>query len=390
MACFQGRRDSNILIRNHELGPAENKFGSRIGCLSPNGKVYDPFILSPGQGGGGTTTLIIDRHGRLVKHHISLGGTIRNCAGGPTPWDSWISCEEDVSTPATSNSVTKKHGYNFEVPADLREAVDPIPLVDMGRFNHEANATDPRTGCVYQTEDRGDSCFYKFEPKVRRVKKFGDLQKGGRLHAMAIEPGVLAACDNTILPMSGTGVDTRTGVRSFLGQPLPVSWVRIDEVDPEGDTVRAEAQLKGAAIFSRGEGAWYADGLIYFICTGGGDLGNGQVWAYNPRRETVTLLVESTSEGALDNPDNITVAPDGTLYLCEDGGGQQFVVGVDDAGDVFKFAHNNFTTSEFCGACFSDDGKFMFVNIQNPGITFVIFRDDRRPIMLDRGHRRHR
>ena len=384
MACFQGRRGSHILVRNHELGPAENKFGSRVGCLPPNGKVYDPFILPAGQGGGGTTTLIIDREGRLVRHWISLGGTIRNCAGGLTPWDSWISCEEDVSIPTGANNVTKKHGYNFEVPADLPEAVDPIPLIDMGRFNHEAVATDPQTGYVYETEDRGDSAFYKFVPKVRRARKFGDLQKGGRLYAMVIDPNVMAVCDGTIFPATGTSADTRTGVQSFLGQPLPVSWVEIEEVDPAGDTVRVEAQSKGAALFSRGEGMWYADGLIYFVCTGGGDQGNGQVWAYDPRREAVTLLVESTSGGALDNPDNITVGPDGALYMCEDGGGEQFVVGVDGNGDLFKFARNNFTTSEFCGACFSNDGRMMFVNIQGPGITYAIFRDDHRPIFVKR------
>lgn len=129
---------------------------------------------------------------------------------------------------------------------------------------------------------------------------------------------------------------------------------------------------------------WYADGLSYFVCTGGGDQGNGQVWAYDPRRETVTLLVESTSGGALDNPDNITVGPDGALYMCEDGGGEQFVVGVDGNGDLFKFARNNLNTSEFCGACFSNDGRMMFVNIQGPGITYAIFRDDHRPIFVKR------
>jgi secreted PhoX family phosphatase len=376
MACFQGRRGNYVLVRNHERNPG----GS--GCLPPNGKVYDPFLLAPGQGGGGTSTLILDRHGRLVHDYISLGGTIRNCAGGLTPWDSWISCEENTSTPTNSATVTKKHGYNFEVPALLGEAVDPIPLVAMGRFNHEAVACEPRSGHVYQTEDRGDSLFYRFIPHDRHPRRFGDLQQGGTLYAMVIDANTSAVCDGTNLPVTDASVDTRTGVQSFLGQPLPVSWVQLEDVDPAEDTLRFEGQAKGAALFARGEGAWYGDGLIYFVASGGGDMGNGQVWAYDPRRETVTLLVESTAEGVLDNPDNITVAPDGTLYLCEDGGGVDFVVGVDHDGNLFPFVENNFNTSEFCGACFSSDGRFMFVNMQSFGVTFAIYRDDRRPIAL--------
>lgn len=106
-------------------------------------------------------------------------------------------------------------------------------------------------------------------------------------------PNVVAVCDGTIFPVT----DTRTGVQSFLGQPLPVSWVEIEEVDPACDTVRIEAQSKGAALFSRGEGMWYGDGLIYFVVSGGGDQGNGPVWAYDPRPETVTLLVERFKGG---------------------------------------------------------------------------------------------
>lgn len=393
MACFTCRSGDYILVRNHELSPGEDKYGNSAGCLPPNGKVYDPFVLEAGQGGGGTSTLVLNRRGELLHDYVSLGGTIRNCAGGPTPWNSWISCEENTSTPANSDSVSKKHGYNFEVPAMLREAVDPIPLTAMGRFNHEAVACDPRSGFIYQTEDRGDSLFYMFVPAKRRPRQFGDLQQGGKLYAMVIDANLSAVCDGSALPIEGSGVDTRSNVQSFIGQPLPVTWVELEDVDPEEDTLRLEGQAKGAAIFSRGEGAWYGNGLIYFVASGGGDAGNGQVWAYDPKRQTVTLLVESTEESVLDNPDNITVAPDGTLYLCEDGGGEQYIVGVDDQGDLFQFAQNIYNTSETAGACFSSDGRFMFVNIQTFGVTLAIYRDDHRPIELiscgrGRGHGR--
>lgn len=382
MACFTCDPDTYILVRNHELSPAEDKYGNRTGCLPANGKVYDRFVLEAGQGGGGTSTLVLNRRGELLHDYISLGGTVRNCAGGPTPWHSWISCEENTSTPANSAFVRKKHGYNFEVPATLGEAVDPIPLTAMGRFNHEAVACDPCSGYIYQTEDRGDSLFYRFVPNKRCPNQFGDLQQGGTLYAMVIDSQVSAVCDGSALPIVGTGVDTRSHVQSFIGQPLPVTWVELEDVDPAEDTLRMEGQAKGAAVFSRGEGVWYGNGLIYFVATSGGDAGDGQVWAYDPNRQTVTLLVESTEESALDNPDNITVAPDGTLYLCEDGGGANCIVGVDDQGDLFTFAQNNYNTSEIAGACFSSDGRFMFVNIQTFGVTLVISRDDGRSIEL--------
>ncbi|NVK40005.1 MAG: DUF839 domain-containing protein [Oceanospirillaceae bacterium] len=393
MGCFQGREGNYILVRNHECS-----IGSSLKCVAPNGYNYDEFV--DGLAGGGTTTVIVDRNGRVVQDYVSLGGTIRNCAGGETPWGSWISCEENLTTPATDDRATVKHGYNFEVPSMAGEAVEPVPLVAMGRMNHEAIAVDPQTGFVYETEDRGDSAFYRFVPHVR-PNGFGDLQQGGDLYAMVIDLGQYSDCNGAELPqsvMQGTvQVDTRGTARGaagsmlpFLGQELKVRWVKLEDVDPVDDTLRFEAQAKGAAVFWRGEGAWTHHNSIYFVASGAGDEGEGQVWCYNPRTETIKLVVESTDETLLDGPDNITVARDGTLYLCEDGsGGQegdanygQYIVGVDKSGGLFQFAHNNVDTGEFCGACFSPDGKFMFVNSQNIGVTYAIWRDDGRSIYL--------
>lgn len=403
MACFRTRRGDFALVRNHELSIIENEAGSVAGCLAPNGRQYDPFAgIAAGLGGGGTSTLIIDRFGRRVRDYVSLGGTIRNCAGGPTPWSSWISCEENVTTPATDPLTTRRHGYNFEVPADLGEAVDPVPLVAMGRMNHEAVSVDPFTGIVYETEDRGDSCWYKFVPR-KRPHRYGDLQEGGELHALVIDPGQRSACTGEPLPTSllqgAEVVDTRGVARGapasmlpFLGQPLRAHWARIDEVDPAGDTLRLEAQAKGAAVFWRGEGAWQHNGRHYWVCSGAGDAGEGQVWCYNPWTETATLLLESTDENLLDGPDNLTIAGDGTLYLCEDGSAGspgdanfgQYVVGVDGAGGLFQFAHNLLDTSEFAGACFAPGDRIMAVNAQGLGVTYSIWREDGRAIALDR------
>ena len=353
MAAFEGPAASTILVRNHEMSPTEVKFGNAAGVD------VDPSLKWGRMARGGTSTLVIDQQGRLVRHFGSLGGTWNNCAGGATPWRSWLTCEETFSVSAAGTPDEKKHGYVYEVPADAEAAVQAVAIPGMGRFSHEATATDPETGYVYETEDRSDSCFYRYRPV-----QYGNLRApGGVLEAMVIDG----------MPRHNTkaSADAAIGV----GDTRPVSWVQIEAPDPAGDTVRAEAQNKGAAIFYRGEGMWYSSGLIYFVSTGDASAASahwGQVWAYDPRAQTVTLVVQSPGMGVLDAPDNITVGPDGRLYLYEDGGGEQFVVQVNQAGEFSQVLRNVLNTSEFCGGCFSHDGRFMFVNIQSPGITCVV------------------
>jgi uncharacterized protein len=374
MAAYPGANGTTILVRNHELGAS-----------SPNPVNGFPRYSTGVQ--GGTSTLVVGPNRRLIKHFNSIAGTSRNCAGGPTPWGTWITCEETFSTSSNTNgtagTATVRHGYNFEVIADPNSGlVSPVPLIDMGRFNHEAVAVDPRTGYVYETEDRADSCLYRFVPHVT-PRKDGDLAQGGTLYALKVK-GLENFTLNTTNNVNFGGQPGRVKV----GEALQVEWVRIDNPDPDqensstGVGVRYEAQSKGAAIFFRGEGAWYGNGLIYFVATQGGPAsfiksngrGHGQVWAYDPAKEEVTLVVEASPTGEfLDDPDNITVAPWGDLFLCEDGSGVDYIVGVNRKGEVYQFAMNNFNSSEFAGACFSADGRTLFVNIQTPGITFAIF-----------------
>jgi len=351
MASFQGPQATTILVRNHELRGRESKFGNTNGVVVPAGLQYDSYAT------GGTTTLVVDQQGRLVRDFASLGGTNNNCAGGPTPWGSWLTCEENTDLPRTDlTTYQRRHGYVFEVPASADGPVEAVPLLDMGRFSHEATAVDPRTGIVYETEDTGDSLFYRFIPHTP-----GQLVLGGKLQALKLRD-------------HPNGVNTGTGFLSKLNQPMAVQWVDIENPDPADNTLatstRGQGQAKGAARFVRGEGAWYGDGQIYFCCTSGGDLRAGQIFSYDPVRETLTLVVESTDRNVLEAPDNITIGPDGRLYMYEDGGGSNNIVGVNSDGELFRVSEN--TISEFCGGCFSHDGRFMFVNIQSPGFTLVI------------------
>jgi secreted PhoX family phosphatase len=352
MATFHFRPGRALIVRNHEVGR-----GTPFGTTA-----YDP------EAGGGTTTVEFDtRRGRVVKAWASVSGTIRNCAGGPTPWGSWLTCEEAM------DQTTLPHGYIFEVPADGRS--DAKPLKAMGRFTHEALAVDPRSGFVYETEDAGDSSgFYRFMPK-----RHDRLSRGGTLSMLRI-----AGFPEANLKWGQTP-----------GVTYDVEWVRIPEPNSDvavpGNFVWAQGRAQGAATFGRLEGAWYGNRRIYFVSTNGGgptaaqSSGQGQIWEYNPRRETLTLLFQSPGADVLNAPDNITVSPRGGLVLCEDGGGLEFLHGLTVDGEIFKFAQNNvvlngerngitgnFTGSEFAGACYSPGGRWLFANVQSPGITFAI------------------
>lgn len=353
MACFDNPRGTMVLVRNHELSNREVKFGNARGVDLAAGYKFDTYA------NGGTTTLVLDSQGRLVRDFASLGGTNNNCAGGPTPWGSWLTCEESTSLPnATLSTYQRRHGYVFEVPAFADGPAEAMPILEMGRFNHEATATDPHSGIVYETEDTGDSLFYRYIPNHP-----GKLIQGGKLQALRLVD-------------YPDGVNTGKGFLDKLNQPLPVEWVDIQNPDPSdnspANSTRGQGQAQGAARFVRGEGAWYGDGRVYFCCTSGGNIDAGQIWAYDPVRETLTLVVESTDRAVLEAPDNITTGPDGRLYMFEDGSGGNNIVGLNSRGELFRVAENVINDSEFCGGCFSHNGRFMFVNIQSPGITLVI------------------
>lgn len=373
MHAFPAASGRSILVRNHELDPGSSETAYRAvkGSLSDAhlGRIYDP-----GAGRGGVTTLVVEvATGKVERQFLSLAGTLRNCSGGATPWNSWISCEEMVIG-AGQYGARREHGYNFEVPAAATSLVEPVPLKAMGRFNHEAVAVDPRTGVVYQTEDREDGLLYRFLPHERER-----LGAGGRLQALALRD----------LPGVHTGNRGDSPSAFLLGQRVAVDWVDLDDVTSPSDDLRYQGQAKGAALFVRGEGmavevdAAGGGTCIWFVSTAGGPHALGQLWCYRPgadeggadersRPGTLELGVEPRNVDLLRNGDNLTLAPFGDLLVCEDNAVAQHIVGVTPSGGMYRFAANARRDSEFAGATFSPDGSTLFVNLQQPGLTFAI------------------
>lgn len=371
MGCFAAGQDKVLLVRNHELSPGDDSaFGPGARLLD---KVDRRKVWDFGQGAplpGGTTTQLYNlKTGQTERQHLSLAGTIVNCAGGVTPWGSWLTCEETVA--AAGDKAGKSHGWVFEVPSAQVGLVEPVALTAMGRFKHEAACIDPRTGVVYLTEDVADGLFYRLLPNDRR-----NLAAGGRLQALGLVD-------------APAGGDTRNQAEtSFpIGGWKAARWIDLDGVDNPHDDLRRRGHQAGAAVFSRGEGVFFGDGELYFACTSGGAAGAGQIFRYVPSAHEgqtgeadapgrLQLFVESGNKTVLDYADNLVIAPWGHLVVCEDRYSdtlRNHLRGITPAGKVYTLGRNvHADNSEFCGACFSPDGGTLFVNVQNPGFTLAI------------------
>jgi len=372
MATFPAPDGLTYLVRNHELDSdkaTSGAFGANHELLP---RINRASLFDAGRGDvpalGGTTTLVFDTRTQTLKtHYLSLAGTVNNCAGGPTPWGTWLSCEETMALPDARYA--KAHGYVFEVtPSQTPGLSEPKPIVGMGRFQHEAVAIDPASGCVFLTEDLADGLIYRFIPKVP-----GSMHAGGRLQALMIR--------------GRRTVDTRNweGDSIAVGQKLPVEWIDVDDIESPNNDLRLRSAERGAAVFGRGEGMWKAADGIYFACTSGGRARMGQIWRYVPslhegtrgessKPATLELFIEPNDGSVVANADNITASPWGDLMVCEDAAteGDNFLLGVTRDRQVYKFAKNAVSDSEFAGATFSPDGSTLFVNVQGEGKTFAI------------------
>ncbi len=385
-----GRSTELVLVRNHEIGgtgPAN--FLDAVG-------VYDSGTTggtSTNKFGGGTTNLLF-RDGNWVSMTPSLGGTQTNCAGGITPWGTWLSCEE-VGSDAVGTA-GKKHGYVFEVHSDPALTTGQ-PIVGMGRFAHEAAAVDPATGIVYQTEDSsGKSGFYRYVPDIKNGAP-GTLAMGGVLQMAKVK-----------------GVNNVNLANVPVDSVYELEWVSIanpdanrgDATGPSGVRITGAAGpfvqgwLQGAARMNRGEGIWYAQGKMYVMDTSGGAVQRGSIWELDLASQRLKCIYSSPSQLVGNMGDNLTVSPRNAILICEDAstaatdpfGFGQRLMGITGAGDAYIFAKNNINLTsaqlqgagklaslagdqrgnEFAGACFDPTGRYLFVNIQTPGVTFAI------------------
>ncbi|MFD7296172.1 alkaline phosphatase PhoX [Streptomyces sp. NPDC059897] len=364
MAAFAGRQGRVHLVRNHE-----NRVTGKIGVPTVEGLTYDPM------GKGGCTVLSVGRKNDVVSERVGIAGTAVNCAGGPTPWGTWLTCEE-TEDKAGTNGYTKDHGFIFEV-----DPVDPhrsgaVPLTAMGRFQHEAIAVDPRNGIVYETEDAFDKpfgLFYRFLPKNTKGG-LGSLRAGGRLQAMRV-PGVpdLSAIQETGATFSG------------------IEWVDVpDPLAAQTPIRNQDFGPKGITHAQKLEGCYWGGSSVYFVSSyarsreGSAADHFGQIWRYDPSSRRLTLVIvfgpDTDVQLPGEEPDNICLAPSGGLMVCEDGEGAQHVYGVTRKGEVYAMARGrqNIGTpdepewGEFAGVTFSPDGETMFVNCYTPGTTFAV------------------
>ncbi|MDO0911259.1 DUF839 domain-containing protein [Streptomyces sp. DT2A-34] len=367
--------DVTLLVNNHEIDDPLSEADDPVPHL--DGLVYDPAAA------GGCT--VVEVSDDSVREWVGIAGTSTNCAGGVTPWGTWLTCEE-TEDKAGVGGMTKDHGYVFEVDPVHGSAanLDPKPIKALGRYAHEAVVVDKNRGHLYLTEDasKPNGLLYRWTPPV------GFTHGPGKLRALADNAGVLDAMK--CFDAAGQYVDDLSRATK-VGTVYRVDWVKVPDRDAVTTSVRKQF-LAGEITRSRKlEGMWWGDGGTYFVSSyarteSPGTPHDGQVWFYDPRTGTITLKVllavhtDVSQDGAYDGPDNITVSPFGGLVIAEDGEGVSHLFGATADGQTYPIARNELNVgtaeapeySEFAGVTFSADGKTLFANIQDPGILVAI------------------
>ncbi|MFJ7772301.1 alkaline phosphatase PhoX [Streptomyces sp. NPDC097107] len=276
---------------------------------------------------GGASAVRFSSTGAVTSAYRVLSGTRQNCAGGRTPWNTWLSCEE------------VDRGYVYETdPWGVKAAVRRDA---MGRFKHEAAAADPVRKVVYLTEDVSDGCFYRFRPTT-----WGDLSSG------TLE---------VLVAGSSTGG--------------PVTWARVP--DPSGATA-TRRQVSGAKRFNGGEGCYYADDTCWFTTKG-----DNRVWQYNAAAQTIELAYDdslvTSGTAPLTGVDNVTGSSSGDLFVAEDGGNMEICV-ITPSDVIAPFLRvDGQSGSEITGPAFSPDGTRLYFSSQrgtsgssSGGITYEV------------------
>ncbi len=300
------------------------------GACFPDGAGWIYVSNSEVRDSGGVSAIRFAADGTITGAYRILDGTDRNCAGGPTPWGTWLSCEE----------VARGRVYETDPRGEAQAIVCP----DMGRFTHEAAAVDPQRQVVYLTEDEPDGCFYRFRPA-----SWPDLTRGS-------------------LELLREGDD---------GEPM--TWVPVP--DPAADRDETRHQVPDAKHFDGGEGAWYADGACWFTTKG-----DNRVWRYDAGPALLTVVyadAESVADAdgtpSLDGVDNLTLSGAGEVFVAEDGP-PTAISTISPGGRVAPFLRvTGHDDSEATGPAFSPDGSRLYFSSQrgpsgsdDNGVTYEV------------------
>ncbi len=295
-ACYATRNDSWIYVSNSEIK----------------------------EKGGGASAIRFNKQGEIIDSYSILKNTSRNCAGGKTPWNTWLSCEESGD-----------QGQVYECDPEGKQKAKVRPA--MGSFNHEAVAVDPKSGYCYMTEDKKDGCLYRFKPD-----KKGDLSSG--ILEVAIANGVI------------------------------LSWEKIE--DPLGNTKPTRYQIEEAARFRGGEGIIYHDGKVSFTTKK-----DNVVWQYHIDTGLISKIYDAADyqQPLLTGVDNIEISPSGELLIAEDGGNMQIIALDHNHQPHVLVQVYDQDKSEITGPAFSPDGSRLYFSSQRgktgkseDGITYEI------------------
>ena len=353
----------SVLVCNHEI---DSEHPHPV--PHPEGLVYDPA------GRGGVTLIEMDADGAPVRHYVGLAGTYNNCAGGRTPWNTWLSCEE-----TEKDDLGKLHGYIFEVdPFDAAANRDVRPIKALGRFPHEAVVVDPDDHVLYLTEDarNPNGGLYRWSPPAEALP----LGKG-KLRGLADDAGTLETLRATT---EDGGHVADLSEATAVGTTYRAEWVQVPERDAQQKSVRRQFEDDQVTRARKLEGMWWGDGGAYVVSSfaraedGEATTHEGQVWFLDPRAGTLRLhlLFGSTGdpESSPNAPDNITVSPYDGVMIAEDGKGNPNLLGATPGGEVFVFAQSQskIENAEFAGPAFSSDQQTLFVNLMGPGLTLAV------------------